>query len=183
MISSSLSFLAQHSSVTSAADGFEHQGPRDAAIVDAKGGYDLPIKFQDRAGGGRYIQAQVLGRMQRLADIAQGRGLAAADFSGDKGHRPGAHGVMNALLEGFQALGDKDVFQGDIGAEGFALQFEKKAVLRRHGFKAPFGYQILPPLGAGRSLGWSLGVAVAVALDAAVDGQIHQAQKTVALIV
>jgi hypothetical protein len=44
---------------------------------------------------------------------------------------------MNALLKGFQALGDKDVFQGDIGAEGFALQFEKKAVLRRHGFKAP----------------------------------------------
>jgi hypothetical protein len=126
----------------------------------------------------------VLGRVQRLAHVAQSGGFAAADSSGDDGHVPDAHGVLDALVHAAEAFGDNDLLGADIGAKGFGMQSKKQPVFDCHGQVILSGrLPDFPPLGALRGAGLDLGILVAIAFDPAIDDKIHGVPLTVAFVV
>jgi hypothetical protein len=82
----------------------------------------------------------VLGWVQHLGHIAQGRGLAAADVAGHQRHGTDAHRIAHPFGDPLQRRGYQDVLHVDIGGERLALHFEKGAI-----HKAP-PCQKMPPL-------------------------------------
>jgi hypothetical protein len=104
--------------------GFEEAGGGEEGCGGTELEADLAEQLEHGAGGGDEAQDAVLGRVEAALGVAEGSGLAGADFAGDYGDEMGVEGIVEALEECVESREGEEFVEGNLLGEGFGTEAE-----------------------------------------------------------
>ena len=106
------------------AHGFEESGGGEEGCGGAELEADLAKQLEHGAGGGDEAEDAVLGRVEAALGVAEGGGLAGADFTGDDRDEVCVESVVETLEECVESREGEEFVEGDLLGEGFGAEAE-----------------------------------------------------------
>ena len=115
---------ADAGSLEGIAHDFEEAGSGEESCGGAELEADLAKQLEHGAGGGDEAEDAVLGRVEAALGVAEGGGLAGADFAGDDRDEVCVEGVVETLEECVESREGEEFVEGDLLGEGFGTETE-----------------------------------------------------------